>query len=189
MISFVRARSAISVAPITLPGRSRTLSGPPGSSISALHLCPEPLQRVEPGNREGGRAGGQAVMGLASCRTSRWRAACCPASIDLARISPRTRAWRNGATGRRPPSRRRISWRKSPACFELCDRHGHSMLQLAMGWLAAKSFVSSVIAGVTTVQQLEQNVAAAAWRGSAEELAEIDKIVPPPVSGFPGPRR
>lgn len=30
---------------------------------------------------------------------------------------------------------------------------------------------------------------AAAWRGSAEELAEIDKISPPPGSGFPGPRR
>jgi len=73
--------------------------------------------------------------------------------------------------------------------FELCDRFDHSMLELAMGWLAAKPWVSSVIAGVTTVQQLEQNVAAAAWRGSAGELAEIDKISPPPGSGFPGPRR
>jgi aryl-alcohol dehydrogenase-like predicted oxidoreductase len=73
--------------------------------------------------------------------------------------------------------------------FQLCDRFGHSMLELAMGWLAGKPWVSSVIAGVTTVQQLEQNVAAAAWRGSAEELAEIDKISPPPGSGFPGPRR
>ena len=73
--------------------------------------------------------------------------------------------------------------------FELCDRFGHSMLELAMGWLAARPFVSSVIAGVTTVQQLEQNVAAAAWRGSAEELQEIDRISPPPGSGFPGPQR
>jgi aryl-alcohol dehydrogenase-like predicted oxidoreductase len=73
--------------------------------------------------------------------------------------------------------------------FELCARHGHSMLELAMGWLAGKPWVSSVIAGVTTVQQLEQNIAAIAWRGSAEELAEIDKISPPPGSGFPGPRR
>jgi aryl-alcohol dehydrogenase-like predicted oxidoreductase len=63
------------------------------------------------------------------------------------------------------------------------------MLELAMGWLAGKPFVSSVIAGVTTVQQLEQNVAAAAWRGSAEELVEIDRISLPPGSGFPGPRR
>ncbi|MEO8224015.1 MAG: aldo/keto reductase, partial [Gammaproteobacteria bacterium] len=46
--------------------------------------------------------------------------------------------------------------------FQLCERFGHSMLELAMGWLAAKPYVSSVIAGVTTVQKLEQNVAAAA---------------------------
>jgi hypothetical protein len=32
-------------------------------------------------------------------------------------------------------------------------------------------------------------VAAAEWRGSAAELAEIDRICPAPESGFPGPRR
>lgn len=73
--------------------------------------------------------------------------------------------------------------------FALCDRYDHTLLQLAMGWLVAQPCVSSVIAGVTTVKQLEQNVAAAQWRGSAEELAEIDKISPPPESGFAGPRR
>lgn len=71
----------------------------------------------------------------------------------------------------------------------LCDRYDHSLLDLAMGWLAGQPCVSSVIAGVTSVQQLEQNVAAGTWRGTAEELAEIDRISPPPESGFPGPRR
>jgi aryl-alcohol dehydrogenase-like predicted oxidoreductase len=71
----------------------------------------------------------------------------------------------------------------------LCERYDHSLLDLAMGWLAGQPSVSSVIAGVTSVKQLEQNVAAGAWRGSAEELAEIDRISPPPESGFPGPRR
>jgi aryl-alcohol dehydrogenase-like predicted oxidoreductase len=71
----------------------------------------------------------------------------------------------------------------------LCEQHEHTLLELAMGWLAAKPFVSSVIAGVTSVKQLESNVAAAAWRASAEELAAIDEISPPPESGFPGPRR
>jgi aryl-alcohol dehydrogenase-like predicted oxidoreductase len=72
---------------------------------------------------------------------------------------------------------------------ELCTRHGHSLLELAMGWLASRPVVASVIAGVTTVAQLEANVAAADWRGSAEELARIDRISPPPESGFAGPRR
>jgi aryl-alcohol dehydrogenase-like predicted oxidoreductase len=72
---------------------------------------------------------------------------------------------------------------------ELCQRFDHSLLDLAIGWLAGRSCVSSVIAGVTNVKQLEQNVAAGAWRGSAEELAEIDRISPPPESGLVGPRR
>jgi aryl-alcohol dehydrogenase-like predicted oxidoreductase len=71
----------------------------------------------------------------------------------------------------------------------LCERFDHTLLQLAMGWLAMKPYVASIIAGVTTAKQLEDNVAAAAWRGSAEELAEIDGISPPPESAMPGPRR
>lgn len=71
----------------------------------------------------------------------------------------------------------------------LCERHGHGLLDLAMGWLAAQPWVSSVIAGVTTVAQLEQNVAAAAWRGTPAELAEVDQICPPPDAGLAGPQR
>jgi aryl-alcohol dehydrogenase-like predicted oxidoreductase len=73
--------------------------------------------------------------------------------------------------------------------FALCERHDHTLLQLAMGWLASRPCVSSVIAGVTTIKQLEQNVAAVAWRGSAEELAEVDRICPPPEAIAFGPRR
>jgi aryl-alcohol dehydrogenase-like predicted oxidoreductase len=53
---------------------------------------------------------------------------------------------------------------------------GHSMLELAFSWLAARPQVSSVIAGATRVEQIEQNVKAVAWRLSAEDIAEIDKI-------------
>jgi aryl-alcohol dehydrogenase-like predicted oxidoreductase len=53
---------------------------------------------------------------------------------------------------------------------------GHSMLELAFSWLAARPQVSSVIAGATRVEQVEQNVKAIAWTLSAEEMAEIDGI-------------
>src|SRR6185295_676276 len=53
---------------------------------------------------------------------------------------------------------------------------GHTMLELAFSWLAARPQVSSVIAGATRVEQVEQNVKAIDWALSAEELAEIDKI-------------
>lgn len=53
---------------------------------------------------------------------------------------------------------------------------GHSMLELAFSWLAARPQVSSVIAGATRVEQIEANVKAASWALSAEDMAEIDKI-------------
>ena len=53
---------------------------------------------------------------------------------------------------------------------------GHSMLELAFSWLASRPQVSSVIAGATRVEQVEQNVKAIDWALSAEEIAEIDRI-------------
>ncbi len=51
-----------------------------------------------------------------------------------------------------------------------------SMLELAIGWLASQPHVSSVIAGATRPEQVEQNVQAAEWRLAAEELAEVNAI-------------
>jgi aryl-alcohol dehydrogenase-like predicted oxidoreductase len=53
---------------------------------------------------------------------------------------------------------------------------GHSLLELAFSWLLSRPQVSSVIAGATRVEQVEQNVKAAGWTLTAEELAEIDGI-------------
>ena len=50
------------------------------------------------------------------------------------------------------------------------------MLELAFSWLLAQSPVTSVIAGATKPEQLEQNVKAGDWKLTAEELAEIDRI-------------
>src|SRR6266542_2975754 len=53
---------------------------------------------------------------------------------------------------------------------------GHSMLELAFSWLAARPQVASVIAGATRVEQVEQNVKAISWSLSVEDMAEIDEI-------------
>jgi len=53
---------------------------------------------------------------------------------------------------------------------------GHTMLELAFSWLAQRPMVASVIAGATRPEQIEQNVKAIAWKLSAEEMAEIDRI-------------
>jgi aryl-alcohol dehydrogenase-like predicted oxidoreductase len=52
----------------------------------------------------------------------------------------------------------------------------HTMVDLAIGWLASQPHVGSVISGATKPEQVEQNVRATEWRLNAEELAEIDRI-------------
>ena len=59
---------------------------------------------------------------------------------------------------------------------DFCETRGHSMLELAFSWLASRAQVSSVIAGATTPEQIEQNVAAVEWALGAEDLAEIDRM-------------
>ena len=52
----------------------------------------------------------------------------------------------------------------------------HTLLELAFSWLAAEPAVSSVIAGATKPEQLEQNAAAVNWKLTPEEVAEVDWI-------------
>jgi aryl-alcohol dehydrogenase-like predicted oxidoreductase len=56
------------------------------------------------------------------------------------------------------------------------EERGKTVLDVAMGWLASQPYVPSVIAGATKPEQVEQNVAAAGWRLSAEEMSEVDAI-------------
>jgi len=56
-----------------------------------------------------------------------------------------------------------------------------SLLQVAIGGLAAQPGCSSVIAGATSPEQVTANAAASGWIPSADELADIDKIMPGPA--------
>jgi aryl-alcohol dehydrogenase-like predicted oxidoreductase len=51
-----------------------------------------------------------------------------------------------------------------------------TILDVAIGGLAAKPAVTSVIAGATTPDQVRANAAAGGWTPSAEDLAELDAI-------------
>ena len=53
---------------------------------------------------------------------------------------------------------------------------GHSMLEVAMGGLASRPYVATVIAGVTKPEQVKQNAAAGCKEITAKELADIDAI-------------
>ena len=53
---------------------------------------------------------------------------------------------------------------------------GHTMLELAFSWLAARPTVSSVIAGATKPEQIEANAKAVSWALSADDMKEIDEL-------------
>jgi len=58
------------------------------------------------------------------------------------------------------------------------ESRGHTLLELAISWLLARPVVVSVIAGATSAEQARSNAAAAGWTLTADDLAEIDRIVP-----------
>jgi aryl-alcohol dehydrogenase-like predicted oxidoreductase len=69
------------------------------------------------------------------------------------------------------------NWAKVEALDTFAKDHGHTLLELAFGWLLAEPAVSSVIAGATRPEQIGSNVAAASWSLSADEKAAVDAIV------------
>ena len=53
---------------------------------------------------------------------------------------------------------------------------GHTLLELAMSWLAGLPRMASVIAGATSPEQVRSNAAAAGWILTPEDRAEIDRL-------------
>ncbi|MCS6927005.1 MAG: aldo/keto reductase [Candidatus Binatia bacterium] len=69
---------------------------------------------------------------------------------------------------------------KVEALQEFARQRGHTLLELAVSWLAAHPCVVSVIAGATTPEQVRANAAAAPWKLTPSDLAAVDTLVPPP---------
>jgi aryl-alcohol dehydrogenase-like predicted oxidoreductase len=57
------------------------------------------------------------------------------------------------------------------------EQRDHTMAELAHAWLLAHPSVSSVISGATSLAQLQANAKAAAWRLTADDLAEVNEIL------------
>jgi len=56
------------------------------------------------------------------------------------------------------------------------ERNGASLLEVAIGGLAAVPGVASVIAGATKPEQVRANAAAGSWEPSAAALAELRSL-------------
>jgi aryl-alcohol dehydrogenase-like predicted oxidoreductase len=57
----------------------------------------------------------------------------------------------------------------------IAQRHGRTLLDLAVSWLLRQAAVASVIAGATSPDQVRANANAAGWTISREDLAQIDR--------------
>lgn len=55
---------------------------------------------------------------------------------------------------------------------------GHTVLDLAFAWLLAHPVIPSVIAGTSSIAQIDGNIAAAEWKLTAEERDEVEALVP-----------
>ena len=60
---------------------------------------------------------------------------------------------------------------------EIARRHGKSVGQLAIAWLLARREVSTVIAGATRPEQVEENAGAAGWELDQATLDEVTGIL------------
>jgi aryl-alcohol dehydrogenase-like predicted oxidoreductase len=92
--------------------------------------------------------------------------------------------------GQEPPEGSRLAGRRDyitdakldtvEALIAWAAERGLTVLDVAIGGLAALPGCSSVIAGATSPQQVTANAGAASWIPSDAELADLDRIVPPP---------
>ena len=95
-------------------------------------------------------------------------------------------------TGRPAPAGSRLASRpgyvtgakldRVEALISWAGQRGLTVLEVAIGALAAQPGCASVIAGATSSEQVKANAAAADWIPSPAELAELDQIVPPPTT-------
>lgn len=68
------------------------------------------------------------------------------------------------------------NWKKLNGLKDFAVQRGHTVGELAIAWLLSRDCVSSVIAGATTTEQVIENVAAAEWKLTVDELTQIEKI-------------
>lgn len=75
-----------------------------------------------------------------------------------------------------PPVEREHSYQIIEGLEPIAKRRGVSMARVALAWLLHKTYVTSVIVGAKTVEQLEDNIAATEFKLTSEEIATLDAL-------------
>jgi aryl-alcohol dehydrogenase-like predicted oxidoreductase len=81
---------------------------------------------------------------------------------------------------RKPRLHADAPWDVIEGLQKLAEQRGISLLDVAIGGLAAQPAVGSVIAGATTPEQVRANAAAGLWEPTEDDLAALDAISPAP---------
>jgi aryl-alcohol dehydrogenase-like predicted oxidoreductase len=71
---------------------------------------------------------------------------------------------------------RNLEWVEELRRF--AEQRGHTVVELAMSWLAAQPAVASIIAGATTPEQVRANAVSVDWRMTADELDAVSGMRP-----------
>ena len=66
---------------------------------------------------------------------------------------------------------------EAPGLHRVAQRHGATVFQIALAWLLARSPAMLVIPGTSSVEHLEENVAAAEISLSKKDVKELDSLV------------
>jgi aryl-alcohol dehydrogenase-like predicted oxidoreductase len=85
-----------------------------------------------------------------------------------------------------PPVDKARAWQCVDTMREIAKAHDKSVAQVALAWILAKPFVTSIIIGARTLAQLDDNLAATSVTLSAEEIQVLDDIskLPPEYPGW-----
>ena len=84
-----------------------------------------------------------------------------------------------------PPVNRERAFAVIDAMRPIAAAHGASVARVALAWLLQRKGVMSVIVGAKTVEQLDDNLAAAKLTLNAEEIATLDEVSALPLE-YPG---
>src|ERR1700723_2946026 len=68
------------------------------------------------------------------------------------------------------------AWRIVDVLRPVSEAHQTSVATVALAWILAKPFVTSVIIGAKRVDQLQQNLSAATLQLTAEEMKQLDEV-------------
>ena len=85
-----------------------------------------------------------------------------------------------------PPVDRERAFSVVDAMRPIAEAHGASVARVALAWLLQRKAVMSVIVGAKTIEQLDDNLAAAKLTLGADEIATLDKLsaLPPEYPGW-----